>query len=84
MVKLRSYADALDTALKAEKVQSQIDKEKNQRDKKRSFPNRQPDKGGGGKRKWKQPRKECPRCGRDHETKDCPQFTGSYYNCGEK
>ena len=27
---------------------------------------------------------KCERCGRDHETKDCPQITGACFRCGKQ
>ena len=37
-----------------------------------------------GKEETSKFKMECPRCGRDHELKTCPHFTGTCYNCGEK
>ena len=91
VVELHSHAEALDKALKAEWVREQMGNDQKVRDKRlasQHFQNRQ----GHKKGKWtfnKDKRndkheKGCERCGRNHETKECPLTTGAYFQCGEK
>ena len=90
-----THAELLDTALKLERGYNQLHVYHNQGEKKRfRIENRKHDyktNGRNNKRRWDRNSKpqtrfnrKCATCGRDHETKNCPQTTGAYFKCGQK
>ena len=87
-------AELLDKALKLEKLYNQLHTYHKQGEKKRPHQenHQQGQKSYGiyNKKWWNHNQKpqekytrKCPHCGRDHEAKDCRQFSGDCFKCGE-
>ena len=81
MLELNTHAEALDKVLKAEWVREQMNSE-SKAGEKRKAP--QQDDQQKSKQGRETPKEGCKRCGRNHDTKDCPWTTGSCFRCGEK
>ena len=84
MCELPSHAEALDKALKAEWIREQMKSDQKSGKKRTQQVNRQDIKKEEGTNKQNRRNDKCERCGRDHETKDCPQTTSACFQCGRQ
>ena len=93
--KFLTHAELLDTVLKLERGYNQLHAYHNQGEKKRVRIEKQKHNykmdGRNNKRRWdrnSRPQtrfnRKCATCGRDHETKNCPQTIGACFKCGQK